>query len=83
MLTSDPRVADPRRLGTIAAFDLVARDGGYLSALAPHLIAFYRERGVLLRPLGNSVYVMPPYCITPAELAQVWNAIGTSVEAAA
>ena len=83
MLSHDPRVANPRRLGTIAAFDMVARDDGYLSALAPRLIAFYRERGVLLRPLGNSVYAMPPYCITPGELAQVWDAIAASVEAMA
>ncbi|MGV7121525.1 adenosylmethionine--8-amino-7-oxononanoate transaminase [Sphingopyxis sp. 550A] len=80
MLASDPRVADPRRLGTIAAFDIVAPDSGYLSTLAPRLIAFYRDRGVLLRPLGNTVYVMPPYGITPDELAQVWGAIATSLD---
>jgi adenosylmethionine-8-amino-7-oxononanoate aminotransferase len=81
MLSHDPRVAAPRRIGTIAAFDMTARDGGYLSALAPRLIAFYRDRGVLLRPLGNSIYVMPPYCTTPAELAQIWDAIAASLEA--
>ena len=37
--------------------------GGYLSSVAPRLTAFSRDRGVLLRPLGNTVYVMPPYCI--------------------
>ena len=83
MLPGDARIVRPRRIGTIAAFDLMARDGGYLSALAPRLTAFYRERGVLLRPLGNSVYVMPPYCITPADLAHVWDAIAVSVEAVA
>ncbi|WP_257543299.1 adenosylmethionine--8-amino-7-oxononanoate transaminase [Sphingopyxis sp. DBS4] len=80
MLASDPRVASPRRLGTIAAFDIVAPDSGYLSALAPRLIAHYRDRGVLLRPLGNTVYVMPPYGIVPDELAQVWGAIATSLD---
>jgi adenosylmethionine-8-amino-7-oxononanoate aminotransferase len=80
MLASDPRVADPRRLGTIAAFDIVAPDSGYLSILAPRLITHYRDRGILLRPLGNTVYVMPPYCITPDELAQVWGAIATSLD---
>ena len=81
LLSHDPRVANPRRLGTIAAFDIVAPDAGYLSNLAPRLIAFYRDHGVLLRPLGNTLYVMPPYCITADELAQVWNAIGASLEA--
>lgn len=80
MLSHDPRVANPRRLGTIAALDIVVPDSGYLSTLTPRLIAFYRDHGVLLRPLGNSVYVMPPYCITPDELAQLWGAIGASLE---
>jgi adenosylmethionine-8-amino-7-oxononanoate aminotransferase len=34
---------------------------------------------VLLRPLGNTVYVMPPYCITREQLGQVWDAIGEAV----
>ena len=80
MLASDPRAQNLRRLGTIAAFDIVAPDAGYLSALAPRLIAHYRDRGVLLRPLGNTVYVMPPYCIAPDELAQVWGAIESSLD---
>ncbi len=80
MLASDPRVAAARRLGTIAAFDIHVPDGGYLSNLAPRLLAFYRDRGVLLRPLGNTVYVMPPYGITPGDLAQVWGAIAASLD---
>ena len=81
MLSHDPRIANPRRLGTIAALDIVVSDGGYLSNLNPRLIAFYRDRGVLLRPLGNSVYLMPPYCIAPDELAAVWAAIAASLDA--
>ncbi|OWQ91762.1 adenosylmethionine--8-amino-7-oxononanoate transaminase [Sphingopyxis witflariensis] len=81
MLGHNPRVANPRRLGTIAALDIVVPDSGYLSNLAPRLIAFYRDHGVLLRPLGNTVYVMPPYCIEPDELAQVWNVIAASLDA--
>ena len=80
LLTHDPRVQNPRRLGTIAALDVVVPDSGYLSNLAPRLIAFYRDRGVLLRPLGNTLYVMPPYCITAEELAQVWEAIAASLD---
>ncbi|MBJ7501288.1 MAG: adenosylmethionine--8-amino-7-oxononanoate transaminase [Sphingopyxis sp.] len=80
LLSHDPRIANPRRLGTIAALDMVVPDSGYLSNLAPRLIAFYRDHGILLRPLGNTLYLMPPYCITPAELAQVWEAIGASLD---
>ena len=71
---------NPRTLGTIAALDLRTHgSGGYLDDLAPRLMAFFRERGVLLRPLGNTVYVMPPYCITDDQLSQVWDAIGEAV----
>ena len=71
---------NPRQCGTIAAIDLKSSDQtGYMNALAPRLKAFFGERGVLLRPLGNTVYVMPPYCITDDELADVWNAIAEAV----
>ncbi|GGB96262.1 adenosylmethionine--8-amino-7-oxononanoate aminotransferase BioA [Novosphingobium endophyticum] len=69
-----------RQCGTIAALDLkTSGEGGYLDTLAPRLMAFFRERGVLLRPLGNTVYVMPPYCITDEQLADVWNTVGEAV----
>ena len=55
-------------------------DSGYLSNLAPRLIALTRDHGVLLRPLGNTVYVMPPYCITAEDLAQVWDTIALSLD---
>lgn len=71
---------NPRQCGTIAALDLRTRGaGGYLDTLAPDLMAFFRERNVLLRPLGNTVYVMPPYCITDEQLAAIWNAIREAV----
>lgn len=70
---------NPRRLGTVAAIDLKTSEGGYLDTLSPRLTAFFRERDVLLRPLGNTVYVMPPYCITREELTRVWDAIGEAV----
>ena len=48
---------------------------GYLADVAPRLMAAAREAGVLLRPLGNTVYVMPPYCIDEAALDQVYGLI--------
>ena len=47
---------------------LVVEDAGYLAGVGPRLTRFFIDRGVLLRPLGNTIYVMPPYCITGAEL---------------
>jgi len=78
-LASHHSVRNPRHLGTIAAFDVGAAEG-YLSDLAPRMLAMFRERGVLLRPLGNTVYVMPPYCIGKEDLDTIYDAIGEVVD---
>ena len=72
-------VTDKRRIGTIAAMEVAVGDGGYLAAIGPRLLKHFRERDVLLRPLGNTVYVMPPYCIEDAELDAVYEAIATAL----
>ena len=75
-----PAVGDVRQIGTVAAIELRADDAGYFSHLKPMLYDFYLRRGVLLRPLGNVVYVLPPYCITAAELNHVHDVIADSLE---
>jgi adenosylmethionine-8-amino-7-oxononanoate aminotransferase len=71
-----PAVKNARCLGTIAAFELVtpAKDE-YLNTAGAALTAFAAARGVYLRPLGNTVYTMPPYCITDDELQKVYEVI--------
>ncbi|KPF84965.1 adenosylmethionine--8-amino-7-oxononanoate transaminase [Novosphingobium sp. AAP93] len=76
-----PGVAATRRCGTIAALDLEVPDGGYMSSLAPRLLTLFREADVLLRPLGNTIYVMPPYCIDDADLTRIGDVIETGVRA--
>src|SRR5579864_8506106 len=78
---SDPRVADARRIGTVAAIELAVPDAGYLSSLRPRLYAYYLSRGVLLRPLGNVVYILPPYVTTPREGHFVYDVIQDSLDA--
>jgi adenosylmethionine-8-amino-7-oxononanoate aminotransferase len=78
-----PGVSGARRLGTIAALEIGGAEGAYLSALGPRLLAFFRERDLLLRPLGNTVYVMPPYCIDAGDLERVYDAIGEACAAMA
>ena len=39
--------------------------------------AHFMDRGVLLRPLGNTVYVMPPYCVSEADMDEIWAAIAS------
>jgi adenosylmethionine-8-amino-7-oxononanoate aminotransferase len=55
--------------------DLKVPDPGYLAGIGLELMAFALNRGVLLRPLGNTIYVMPPYCITGAALDLVYDVI--------
>lgn len=78
-LAEHDAVHKARQIGTIAAIDIGA-GAGYLSDLAPRLLAFFRERDVLLRPLGNTVYVMPPYCISDEDLDRVYHAIEAALE---
>ncbi len=73
-------VGETRQLGTIGAIELRADDAGYLSAMRPKLYQFFLERGVLLRPLGNVVYVLPPYVISPDELHRVYDVIAEAVQ---
>ncbi len=81
-LAGHPRLANARRIGAIAAVDVVeGTDAGYLSDVAPRLRANMLARGILLRPLGNSIYVMPPYCTRPDEVAMLFTAIGEAVSA--
>jgi adenosylmethionine-8-amino-7-oxononanoate aminotransferase len=72
-------IVNVRRLGTIAAFEVEAGDSTYLSSIGPGATAFCRERGVLLRPLGNSFYVMPPYCIDETDLAATYDVVATFI----
>jgi adenosylmethionine-8-amino-7-oxononanoate aminotransferase len=74
-LCRDQRFENVRRLGTIAAMDLKVPDPGYLAGIGPELTAFFHARGILLRPLGNTIYVMPPYCVTANELDFVYDVI--------
>ncbi len=74
------QVGDTRQIGSIGALELRTDDAGYLSALRPKLYNFFVERGVLLRPLGNVVYVLPPYVITPEQLHRVYDVILEAIE---
>jgi adenosylmethionine---8-amino-7-oxononanoate aminotransferase len=54
-------------------------DAGYLSSLRPRLYQHFLGRGVLLRPLGNVVYILPPYVITPDQLNFIYDVIQDSL----
>ena len=83
LLANNPRVGDTRHIGTMGAIELRADDAGYLSSLRPRLYKFFLDQNILLRPLGNVIYVLPPYCTPPAELHRVYDAIEEAVRALA
>lgn len=74
-VADDPAFGNARQIGTIAALDVKVEDAGYLADVGPRLARHFIDRGVLLRPLGNTIYVMPPYCIGSEELDLVYSAI--------
>src|SRR5690348_1630147 len=78
-IQNHPAVGDVRSIGTVAAIELRADDAGYFSRLRPQLYQFFLDAGILLRPLGNVIYVLPPYCITADELHFVHDRIAASL----
>ena len=80
-LRRHPRVAQVRGIGGMAAVELrPAAEGGYLDAQGPRLAAEALARGVLLRPLGNILYILPPLVITDEEAGGVFDVIEEILE---
>ena len=76
----NPALRNLRSRGTILAMDFHNKnETSYFNPVRDRLYDHFIEKGVLLRPLGNVVYIMPPYCITDNELHTVYNAIESSV----
>jgi adenosylmethionine---8-amino-7-oxononanoate aminotransferase len=76
-------VENVRQAGTILALDVRAAEAGYLSAVSPKLYRHFIASGVLLRPIGQSIYVLPPYCISRADLEAVVARIDSALDALA
>lgn len=74
-IANDPRFENARQIGTIAAFELRGASTGYLADVALSLRRKLLDRNVLLRPLGATIYIMPPYCATADDLNGVYAAI--------
>ena len=71
----DRRFTNVRQIGSIAALDLALSETGYLAAIGPRLYQGFLSRHLLVRPLGNTIYIMPPYCSGERELGLVYDAI--------
>ena len=70
------KLADVRSLGTILALELqTAEATSYFNEIGKSVYQYFLEKGILLRPLGNVLYIMPPYCITDEELNLIYQEI--------
>ena len=74
-------IKEIRQRGTILAIELnTAENSSYFNSIQTVAYQYFMNNGVFLRPLGNIIYVMPPYCITDAELDKVYEVIKTSLD---
>ncbi len=65
------KLANPRHLGTILAFEINEGKTGYLNAVSQAVTKDALQAGLYIRPLGNTVYIMPPYCLKDAEFCRI------------
>ncbi|MDO9186315.1 MAG: adenosylmethionine--8-amino-7-oxononanoate transaminase [Bacteroidia bacterium] len=73
-IRSHKALIDVRQLGTIIAFEIkTGEQTNYLNSLAEHISQFFISRGIILRPLGNIIYILPPYCISNTDLEYIYN----------
>ena len=64
-----------RILGTVLAFEISSGETGYVNEISAAVTRLALRQGIYLRPLGNTVYIMPPYCIRPDQLRKVYDFI--------
>jgi adenosylmethionine---8-amino-7-oxononanoate aminotransferase len=81
MIRQHKLVKEARQTGTIIAIEFDTKEEtSYFNSLRDKLYKFYLDNGVLLRPLGNVIYILPPYCITKKELSKVYGVIVQSLD---
>jgi adenosylmethionine-8-amino-7-oxononanoate aminotransferase len=76
-----PKLKEVRQTGTIIALEWKT-DGttSYFSTLRDKLYTYFLDAGIILRPLGNIIYILPPYCITNADLNYIYSKIEQALE---
>ena len=77
-IKSHKNILSVRNLGTIIAIEIrTPEESGYLNNLAEKISAYFIQQGILLRPLGNVLYILPPYCISQNDLSYIYTCIET------
>ena len=80
-IKNHPRVSTTRVLGVIFALEIKTEGSeSYYGTLRNKLYNFFIANGVILRPVGNIVYILPPYIITNAQLQKIYNVVEDALE---
>ncbi len=80
-IASHHRVRNARQTGTIIAFDVVnGKETSYLNDLRDWMNDYCVNRRIIIRPLGNVMYLIPPYCITDNELDRVYSTLRSMLD---
>jgi adenosylmethionine-8-amino-7-oxononanoate aminotransferase len=75
-IRNHPKLKTTRQTGTILALEWETGDNtSYFSSLRDKLYSYFLDAGIILRPLGNIIYILPPYCITNEELNYIYSKI--------
>ncbi|PAM95923.1 adenosylmethionine--8-amino-7-oxononanoate transaminase [Flavobacterium sp. IR1] len=80
-IESHPKIITARTLGVIFAVEIKSdSEESYYGTMRNKLYEFFIDKGVILRPVGNIVYVLPPYIITKEQLQYVYTVIEEAIE---
>ncbi|WP_192901978.1 adenosylmethionine--8-amino-7-oxononanoate transaminase [Mucilaginibacter psychrotolerans] len=74
-------IRSTRQIGTILAMEWeTGNDTSYFSGLRDKLYHYFLDKGIILRPLGNVIYILPPYCISDTQLDYIYQSIGQALD---
>jgi adenosylmethionine-8-amino-7-oxononanoate aminotransferase len=80
-IENHPMVTATRVLGVIFALEIKTESSAsYYGTLRNKLYVFFIENGIILRPVGNIVYILPPYVITDVQLQKVYEVVESALE---
>lgn len=74
-MKNHPRLTQIKSQGTILSMEIKTDDSGYTSSIRDRMYDYFLDRDILLRPLGNVLYILPPYVIKREDLERVYGEI--------
>ena len=79
-IENNPKLKDVRQTGTIIALEWDIEGTSYFNNIRDTLYNFFLEKGIILRPLGNILYIMPPYVISDDDLDYIYQNISLALK---